>query len=265
MRIRYGMRRKVHLRKKHVLYHKKEFQWTRRKFVFFLIGTFILCVILIFIWIQHTVNPILLRYGESEIQKISKAIMNASVNQQVTENLDVDELFIISKNNDGEINTIDFDPVIVNRVLSMITANVQTNLKLLEDGKIDEMDVGDVLSNYDQEKLREGVVYQIPSGVVFGNSLLANLGPKMPVRLNLYGDISSEIQTTITNYGINNAMLEASVVMTLEERVILPFVSKQIKIESRIPIAMKLIRGNIPEYYFNGIDNNSPSITVPNN
>ena len=53
-------------------------------------------------------------------------------------------------------------------------------------------------------------------------------------------------------------MLEASVVMTLEERVILPFVSKQIKIESRIPIAMKLIRGNIPEYYFNGIDNNSP-------
>ena len=147
MRIRYGMRRKVHLRKKHVLYHKKEFQWTRRKFVFFLIGTFILCVILIFIWIQHTVNPILLRYGESEIQKISKAIMNASVNQQVTENLDVDELFIISKNNDGEINTIDFDPVIVNRVLSMITANVQTNLKLLEDGKIDEMDVGDVLSN----------------------------------------------------------------------------------------------------------------------
>ena len=147
----------------------------------------------------------------------------------------------------------------------MITANVQTNLKLLEDGKIDEMDVGDVLSNYDQEKLREGVVYQIPSGVVFGNSLLANLGPKIPVRLNLYGDISSEIQTTITNYGINNAMLEASVVMTLEERVILPFVSKQIKIESRIPIAMKLIRGNIPEYYFNGIDNNSPSITVPNN
>ena len=100
---------------------------------------------------------------------------------------------------------------------------------------------------------------------MFGNSLLANLGPKIPVRLNLYGDISSEIQTTITNYGINNAMLEASVVMTLEERVILPFVSKQIKIESRIPIAMKLIRGNIPEYYFNGIDNNSPSITVPNN
>ena len=257
------MRRRVRLQKKYKIFPKQEHEWTKKKVFLFVMCILMMSIILSITWVGRKANPILLRYGEAEIQKISKTIMNKAVSKKVTESLNVDELFIISKDNNGEINTIDFDPVVVNKVLTMVTTSVQENLKHLENGTIDQMDVADVLLNYDKKKLKKGIIYEIPSGVVFGNTLLANLGPKIPVRLNLYGDISSGIKTSITNYGINNAMIEANIEMTLHQQVILPFVTKEITIQAKVPLAVKLIRGNIPEYYFNGVDKNSSSITIP--
>lgn len=39
--------------------------------------------------------------------------------------------------------------------------------------------------------------------------------------------------------------------------------SERIKIECEIPVAIKLIQGTVPNYYFNGLDKNSPSVTLP--
>jgi len=38
--------------------------------------------------------------------------------------------------------------------------------------------------------------------------LLSNLGPKIPVKFDLVGEVIINIETKITNYGINNAMME---------------------------------------------------------
>ena len=38
--------------------------------------------------------------------------------------LEFDDLFVISKNSDEEIQTVDFDPVVVNNVLNSITETV---------------------------------------------------------------------------------------------------------------------------------------------
>ena len=73
----------------------------------------------------------------------------------------------------------------------------------------------------------------------------------------------SNIETKITNYGINNAMMEISVNIELSEQVILPFVSKKIVYNVNIPIAIKLIQGTVPNYYFNGLSRNSPNVFIP--
>ena len=97
---------------------------------------------------------------------------------------------------------------------------------------------------------------------LFGK-ILYYLGPKIPVRLNIVGDITSNIKTKVTNYGINNALVEVFINMQIDEQVILPFSSKKISITNDIPVAIKMIQGTVPNYYFNGLEQESPIVSLP--
>ena len=77
-----------------------------------------------------------------------------------------------------------------------------------------------------------------------------NLFPKIPVRLNLVGTIFSKLTTDIESYGINNAILKVNVYVSAEVKVILPFKSENIMIDTSIPLIIKIIEGDIPSYYF---------------
>lgn len=98
---------------------------------------------------------------------------------------------------------------------------------------------------------------------IFDNPLLSNLGPRIPVRIFMLGSTSSNINTKITNYGINNALIETSIVIDLKLQIVLPYKTEKVSFQNSIPISLKLIQGIVPNYYFNGIDKNSSSFIVP--
>lgn len=257
------MGKRIRLKKK-LKYVRTRKRWTKSQklIVSFFLVVFGIC--LLFSYVNRKVTPILTQYAETEIKKLSNLIINRAISKQMTEELNFDNLFLIDKNSAGEINTIDFNPTIVNKVLSTCTATVQLNLKYVEQGKLDQIDIPSaLLTEYKNDKVKEGVIYEIPSGVVFGNTLLANLGPKIPVRLNLVGDIESNIHTKITDYGINNALVEVFVTMRVNEQVILPFSSKVIGVETDIPVAIKLISGKIPDSYFGNMNKTSSTFSIP--
>ena len=221
-------------------------------------------IVLILNFISLKVNPVLLDYAQMEARKIASIIINDAVNQNITNDIDVEELFIITRDTNNEVKTIDFNPIIVNQILTETTILVQSNLRYLEQGKVDMLNLmNNALIDYNQDKLKQGIIYEIPSGVIFGNSFLANIGPKIPVKFSLVGDIVGYINTNVTDYGINNALIEVNIVLELSEQVILPFVSEKITIDTTIPVALKLIQGSVPNYYLNGL--NSPSFALPIN
>ena len=224
----------------------------------------ILLIISIFLalrFINLKINPVLLDYANMEARKLASIIINDAINKNF-KYINVDELFIITKE-ENEIKAIDFNPIIVNQVLTNTTTLIQTNLKYLEQGKIELLNLNtDALIDYNTDKLRQGIIYEIPSGVIFGNSFLANIGPKIPVRFSLVGDIVSYVNTEVKDYGINNALIEVNIVLELSEQLILPFVTDKITIDTTIPVALKLIQGTVPNYYLNGLQN-SPAITLP--
>ena len=84
--------------------------------------------------------------------------------------------------------------------------------------------------------------------------------PKIPIKLELIGNIICYIKTDIKNYGINDALITIYIDVVAEEKILLPFSSTTTKIETKIPIVMKLIEGDIPSYYMDGYLSN-PSIT----
>ena len=231
--------------------------------ILILIALFI-SIVFVFRFVDKKVSPLLLNYAEIETKKLSSIIVSKAINKEIAEELNVEDLFIITKSDKGEIRTIDFNPVLVNNLLLKATTAVQVNLKYLEDGHIDRLNLGDdVLINYDLDNLRAGIFYKVPTGIIFNNSLLANLGPQIPVRFSLIGNIVANIVTNVTNYGINNALIDVKMNLKLTQRVILPISTRDIDVEVSVPIALKIVQGVVPNYHFNGLSSNSGIFKLP--
>ena len=208
--------------------------------------------------------PILLNYAELETKKLATIIINRAVSKQIASEIALDELIITQKNNNNEIESVDFNPYLVNKVLNSVTNTIQLNLKWLEEGKIDMIELPQgVTMDYGDDNLKKGIIYEIPVGLITQNSFLSNLGPKIPVKLNLVGSVECGIDTKVQDYGINNVVLEVSINASVSEQVVLPFGSKVITVSTNIPVAMKIIEGKVPEYYSNGINEKSSSFSIP--
>lgn len=254
------VRKRIYLKKKIRLNRK----YNKVNIIIYIVIAIIISIFLLFKYINKKVSPIILDYAEMESKRLASIVISKSINNELAEELTVENLFVITKSDDGEIKTIDFNPVIVNQLLLKSTTAVQTNLKYLEDGQIDKLELGDnALINYDPDNLREGIFYKIPAGVVFNNSILANLGPKIPVRFSLIGNILANIESKVTNYGINNALVDVKMNLKINQKVILPIATRDIVVEVNIPLAIKIIQGVVPEFYFNGLAKNSSSFELP--
>lgn len=257
------MKNRIHLRKKIFIFNGKTRLNRKKHILVFTIIGIIITIIFIFKILNEKVSPVLLNYAEIEAKKIASVIINSAISKNVSKSINFDDLFIISKDSNGEINTIDFNPIEVNHILAQTTETIQNNLKKLEKGEIEGLNLPS--SNYlsSEHNLKKGIIFEIPSGLILGNAFFNNLGPKIPVKLNLVGDIISEITTNVSNYGINNALIEVRINLKLTEQVILPVASNRIEIEVNVPLSLKIIQGTVPNYYLNGLSGSSSVVAIP--
>lgn len=250
------MKARIHLKKKRKSNKKK----------FFLI-TIIICFINI-IFLLNIINkrflPILIETAELEVNKFSTIIVNKAISQVLEDKINTNELFETIISDNGQIQTVDFNPVIVNQVLNVATSVVQNNLKMLENGELESIGIYDMnLPNGKIENLKEGIIAFIPMGVITKNAILSNIGPNIPIRLHYVGDVNSNITTKITQYGINNALVEVGVKLEMTAQIILPFVTEKKVLNCDIPLAIKLIQGTVPSYYGNGLLKESSLYSIP--
>lgn len=201
--------------------------------------------------------PLIINYAETETKKLTILIINKAVTKQIY-NMDTEDIFDIVYNNNGEIVLIDFDSKKSSKILNNMTSLVELNLRAIEEGKIDMLELPEnSLSDYNMNLLEKGIITEVPFGVVTNSTFLYNLGPKIPVKLSLVGDVSTGFSTEVTEYGINNALIKLMIDIKVDTKIILPITSDQITIDCSVPIAMKVIQGNIPNYYINGFTTKS--------
>ena len=213
----------------------------------------VICSFLLIRYYSNNISPFFMTYAEDEIRRLTTLVVNDSVNNDFFDELEDDKIYNIVKSDSGEIQLITYNAKNVNIWLNSISIMIQNNLKAIENGNIEFLNLeGSFISDYDGELLKDGIVCEIPFGALFNNSLISNIGPKIPVRFNLLGNVNTDLKTNIKEYGINNALLEVFILVDVNIRVNLPFVSDNISISSNLPVSVKLIQGTIPDFY-NGV------------
>ncbi|MGN1268853.1 MAG: sporulation protein YunB [Candidatus Aphodocola sp.] len=216
------------------------------KNIYVLIFLFLIFFSLVFlIVLNKRAMPIIINYANVQTKRIGIEILRNAGTKEVNELLKDKNLFKIAKNNNGEIESIDFDTGIINESLLVVAKNVRKRLKEVEKGEnLPEEVYMEVLD----KDLKKGIIYEVPIGVVFGNSFLANVGPRIPVKIKYSGNVGLDVKTRVSQYGINSALIEVYIYVEVTQRTILPFSSKDIKLTSEIPVIMKVVKGSTPYY-----------------
>ena len=214
----------------------------------FIIG--IIFALIIIKYFSNKIEPSLTKYVESETKRIITIIINNSIRTQISKQIDSNSILITEKDDDQNITTIDFDTQNVNKISSIITSTIEKNLKLVENGNIDELNIDlNEVSDIDYQQLKDGIVYYIPVGNINGSFLINNIYPEIPIKFTMSGDVVSNIESEIKEYGINNALIEVKAKVSVSMIISMPFVTKEISVQTSIPLIMKIIQGNIPDYY----------------
>lgn len=175
-------------------------------------------------------NTVLLPMAEGKLKKIVSTIINASTN-----NLEFDKNLFSVVREDGEITMVNYNSYEVTRLINEVTSNIE--------GELDKLNSGDdsYLDRYTLE--------MVPIGVIFNNSFLRGLGPRIPLKAEMVSSIVSNIETEVKPYGINNAYVETRIFLEVTAVIYLPFVSKEVKISNVIPIVINILQGSVPNGY----------------
>ncbi|MEH6942438.1 sporulation protein YunB [Bacillus sp. JJ722] len=201
---------------------------------------------LISLWlVDKTITPIIKDVAKTEVKRIATEAIDEAVHKNLKE-VDINEL-IIEKKQDGMPSTYSFNPKVYYDALSLTTQDIERRLGIKHVDESSSRNINDI-----EDAQLHNIVYKIPIGVATGNSLLANLGPEIPVELSLVRDVESKFRTEMTEGGINNTLLELFVDIELDIQIVIPYFSDEEPIKFEAKIGDIFIPGVVPEYFSNG-------------
>lgn len=205
-------------------------------------------------------EQVIINYATVETERIANVILNDVT--IIDEDFLDEDLFEISRDNEGNIELINFDTKTTNKLLKEINDNAMKRLSAIEKGDTKDLELSDSLKGTRLTFLDDGVVCDIPIGSLFHNGLIVNLTASIPIRFSFVGTVSSNIVTDVKEYGFNNALIEVGIEVTIKEKITMPHSTKSIPIKAKVNLTTQIIQGNIPDYYNGSFTTTSPTFAT---
>lgn len=219
---------------------------TLRKMTFLLLSIIISVNISLSI-VGKKIMPSVLTIAYNQTNKITTLITSLAV-EKTLNNLSIDKIIEVTYKDNNTPSSVMFNTNYINQILTTSISFIYQQLRAIEEGKISIIEE-EIFYEYNKDLIKKGIIYEIPLGMIFNNPLLANIGPKFPVKIIMTGDIKTNLKSIINQYGINNAMIEIKADLIMNMQVIIPTTTTRYDNCYTIPIAMKVIQGDIPTYY----------------
>ena len=93
------------------------------------------------------------------------------------------------------------------------------------------------------------LLFLVPFGQLLDNVYLSQIGPKIPVLVNLENSVFTNVSTKVTDYGLNNALLNVVLKVRLGYQIITPSQKEKKTLEYELLISSSVIEGKVPNFY----------------
>ena len=213
--------------------------------------------------IDRGIEPTLMNIAEIKTEEFATRAINAAV--EFTDELEFKDLVNVQTATNGHVTQIGWNSAVVNKVLRTSTDRVEYFLHNMNKGemlntkdpKLNPEEYGESATDMAQ---RDPTVVEIPIGQATGNTILANLGPKIPVHFEVVGNIKTDVNHEVEEFGLNSALYKIYVDVQVDVQIVIPFATSVSKVRTKIFIASGVLMGEVPEFYGK---EGGPSISVP--
>lgn len=186
----------------------------------FLISLFLF--IIIFSLYSKKLNPKLNDYIDFLVKdEIYKKVIKS--NNFIT-NEEVNDILYIDKNKSNEIVYLDYD---IDKTYKLLNKYIDSLKK-------------------DNSKSK---ILTVPLFIASDNIIISSLGPKIKFKYEIIDNVKGKIKTKVTDFGVNNALVEMYFELEIGYLVVIPMNKKENVLKTEILISSKVINGKVPTFY----------------
>lgn len=225
----------------------------KRRWLKFIIPALLLSIIGSFYYLNMKLKPVYMNYAEVQTHKIAAHVISQAIQSRSESVLDANDVLLNLPNDSSETVTLKVDTETINQVMAEMHELVEEHLDRAESGDLEMLPQSDGIQ-FDTEEMEKhgGVVFFVPIGQVADIPLLGNLGPKIPIRFHIIGNVHADVDTKLKEFGINNVYMEVNMELTVNVQIIIPIATKQSTVVQQFPIAIGIIQGVVPQIYTKG-------------
>lgn len=186
----------------------------------FLISLFLF--IIIFSLYSKKLNPKLNDYIDFLVKdEIYKKVIKS--NNFIT-NEEVNDILYIDKNDSNEIVYLDYN---MDKTYKLLNKYIESLKK-------------------DNSKSK---ILTVPFFIASDNIIISSLGPKIKFKYEIIDNVKGKIKTKVTDFGVNNALIEMYFELEIGYLVVIPMNKKESVLKTEILISSKIINGKVPTFY----------------
>lgn len=227
----------------------------KSKVVLLIIALVFFFTTLIFKSYTHKASEKIISVAQIKLNEFMEGFLSKNIGYKILNDDVLEDILVINKNENGEILYVDYNLDKAYFALDIVTKELNELITELENGNF--------TSNKNVINGPNGMVIKMPLMIFSDNAFLASLGPSIYVPVNFVGAILTNIKSKITDYGLNNALVELYVTIKLNSNLITPVSTQDKTIEYDVLVASSVINGRVPEVYGGFISSQSSALSIP--
>lgn len=173
------------------------------------------------------IQPIIEKNCKSMAKSVATKVSNIKATE-VMAKYEYDDILEISKDQNGNINRVGTNIFTINKIISDIPVYIQEELEREENSS-----------------------FKIPLGSFLGSKLFSGMGPKVNVKVQMVGDMETDLRSEFTSAGINQTLHRIYLEIKCRVIILTPLETMEEVIVNQVLIAEGVIVGDIPNAYYN--------------
>ena len=187
----------------------------------------ILIILLIIKLLFDYINPMFEEMCIAKAKSIAIQIINIKTQNSI-DKIDYNDIVTIIKDNNGNITMVKANALSINRISVELTTDIQN-----------------AFENENQTSI------YIPIGSIFGNEILSNVGPQIPIQINPTGVVTTQFRSEFEAAGINQTIHRIYLYTVCKINIITPLRTMSNEVTSEVIVAESVIVGPVPDSYYN--------------